>query len=179
MQDVVVGRIELAVDVNQTLSNFRDMLNAGYPSWRRSAEAQVTTERRPLDEIFSDWTQAIWELLVERTLCPPGEFLQLYDSGSDYEEAGYSRVFFHDAGPTHELVCESAAGTVVDVLSGAEFHPDACVFERFVANIGEWFADEPPFDHVLLRSGNTLYMTSIADVVFVKHRLRDAPSGRR
>lgn len=167
------------MDVNQTLSNFRDMLNAGYASWRRSAEAQVVTERRDLDDMFCDWTQATWELLVERTLCAPGEFLEIYDSGSDYEEAGYSRVFFHDARPTHELVCESATGTVADLLSGAEFQPDACEFEKFVAYRDEWFVDEPPFDHVLLRSGNTFYMTSLADVVFVMRPLRDEGSGRR
>ena len=31
----------------------------------------------------------------------------------DYEEAGYSRVFFHDAGPTHELDAQGCNERIV------------------------------------------------------------------
>ena len=162
------------MDVTETILNFRDLLNAGYPSWRRSAEVSLIHDRGYLDEAFYDWAQANWELLVERSLCTTGEFLEIYAAGSDYETQIYSRVFFHNATPTHEIGCESPRRVVVDLLSGNEFDPGACRFDRLVARKDSWFEDEPPFDQVLLLDGSTQYMASIVEVAFTKRPARDA-----
>ena len=87
--------------------NFRQVLLAGYPAWERSATHALQADRGFLDEAFDDWAQANWELLVERPLCAVSEFLTIYGSGSDYERLRYSRVFFHDAVPTHAIVVKS------------------------------------------------------------------------
>lgn len=156
------------MDVTETLLNFRDLLIAGYSSWRRSADLSLVHDRGYLDEAFYDWAQANWELLVERPLCATGEFLEIYASGSDYEAQLYSRVFFHHATPTHEISCESQKIAVIDLLSGSEFDPRDCIFDRFVARKDSWFEEKPPFDHVLLVSGTAQYLASLSDVVFVK-----------
>lgn len=161
------------MDVTETILNFRIFLNAGYPSWRRSAEISLVHDRGYLDEAFYDWAQANWELLVERPLCKTGEFLKVYAAGSDYEAQLYSRVFFHNATPTHEIGCESSRRVVVDLLSGNDFDPGACQFDRLVARKDSWFEDEPPFDHVLLVDGSTQYMASIVEVAFTKRPARD------
>ena len=162
------------MDATETLLNFRRFLDAGYPSWRRSTEVSLVHDRGYLEEAFYDWAQANWELLVERALCATGEFLEIYASGSDYEAQLYSRVFFHTASPTHEIGCESLKGTVVDLLSGREFNPNACQFDRLVARKDSWFEDEPPFDHVLLLCSGTQHLVPISDVAFTKRPIRGA-----
>lgn len=158
------------MDVNDAVLNFQAFLNAGYTAWHRSALVCLEKDRGFLDEAFFDWAQANWELIVERALCKTGEYLEIYAAGSDYETQIYSRVFFHHAKPTHEVFCESAAGTVViDILSEREFRPDACSFDRFVSTKDTWYEDEPPFDHVLLEDGDTQYL---APVSFLKFRVR-------
>ncbi len=156
------------MNVNITIANFISFLNAGYPAWRRAAEVASERDREFLDEAFNDWAQANWELLVERTLCGIGEFLEIYAAGSDYEAQSYSRVFFHDALPTHEIVCQAAEQRVaVDLLSEQAFDPERCSFDRFVCYQESWYANAPPFDHVLLESGNSRFVTPVSAVTFL------------
>jgi len=155
------------MNLNDTVLNFRAFLSAGFATWHRSAVVALDKDRGFLDEAFYDWAQANWELIVERALCDRNEFLDIYAAGSDYECQLYSRVFFHDAMPTHEVFCEPADGTtVVDILTGKTFQPSACRFDRFVAKVDGWYEDQPPFDHVLLEDEDMQYLAAASAVTF-------------
>lgn len=165
------------MDVTETVLNFRAFLNAGYDAWLRSAQVTLTRDRGFLDESFYDWAQANWELLVERSICPTDEYLNIYGAGSDYEMQLHSRVFFRDAKPTHEIACESADDiTVIDLLSGKEFNPTSCSFDRFVTRKDSWYQDEPQFDCVLLDSGSSQFMATATAVKFVLQPIAPRPN---
>jgi len=142
------------MDADIAVRNFQLALVAGYATWRRVADATVIRERVELADAFGDWAQALWELLVERPGLDTGEYLDLYRSGSDYEQERYSRVFFHDALPTHEVFVQTRdESSVVDILSGQEISLSSTKFDGFVARTGQWYDEAPPFDHVLLVDG--------------------------
>lgn len=162
------------MELDAAIRNFGHGLVAGYPSWLRAAHAALAAGNGYLDQAFDDWAQAQWELLVERTVLDQGEFLDLCGSGSDYETELHSRVFFHDATPTHEVGVASASGRqTTDVLSGAAFDPSTMQFEQLVAYRADWYESEPPFDHVLLvtDSDGLERVAPLADVRFCLRRL--------
>jgi hypothetical protein len=159
------------MDANDAVMNFRAFLSSGYECWLRSAQAALKLDRGFIAESFDDWAQANWELLVERPLCVTGEYLDIYGSGSDYEAAAYSRVFFHEGLPTHEIICEAVNGKPVqDLLSNESTIPAQCRFERFVSRFNGWFDDKPPFDHVLLLKDNKQHLVPLGSVKFVLQR---------
>jgi len=165
------------MDVTETILNFQAFLGAGYDNWHKSAQAGLARDNGFVDEAFCDWCQANWELLVERAICRPGQYLEVYASGSDYELQLHSRVFFHEATPTHEIRCELMAGTSgLDALSASEIEPFACSFDRFVTRDGTWFVDEPPFDHVLLENGDNQHMLPVSSVRFVLQEIGTRPN---
>jgi hypothetical protein len=138
-------------DADNLIRGFASFLANSYGSWKATAEMTLNHDKGYLDESFDDWAQANWELLVERPLLGTQEYLEIYGSGSDYEMALHSRVFFHDAIATHRVAL-SVVGSddLLDVLNDrriglADFH-----FERFVAMKDGFYHDVPPFDHVLL-----------------------------
>ena len=150
----------------EALLNFRIFLSDAYPRWLAAASVAGEIDDVALEAMFDDWAQANWELLVERTLCKPGQFLELYGSGSDYEEAQYSRVFFRDASPTHDVLCEPASAAPTDQLSGFAVELTGAVFDRVVARSGSWYANLPPFDHVLLQRGEQTLLVRVDEVSF-------------
>ena len=155
------------MDAHDAVLNFRDFLLGGYAAWRRSASVALEFERGFLDEAFYDWAQSNWELLVERPLCRSAEYLEIYGPGSDYEAKLHSRVFFHDAVPTHAICCVAATDRpTIDVLSGLTIDPTLCAFDRLVARVAGWHDDSPPFDHVLLRFRDTDAMVPMAVIRF-------------
>ncbi|MGC4068435.1 MAG: hypothetical protein QM784_28070 [Polyangiaceae bacterium] len=161
------GDNNMQMNAHQAVMNFRDFLCAGYQTWLQSARVEPSSRPGDFLDAFDDWAQANWELLVERHLCRPGDFLVIYGAGSDYEEDRHSRVFFHDALPTQVVVCK-ASGTVapVDILTDTQVNVTICQFDRFVSLDGSWYASTPPFDHVLLTHGTTEYVVPIAAVQF-------------
>ena len=152
--------------------NFREILIAGYTSWKRAADHALDADRGFLDEAFDDWAQANWELLVERPLCNVAEFLEIYGSGSDYETQRYSRVFFHDAIPTHAIVVRAAV-PVLDILSNTAIDVSEWAFDRLVARVGDWFENRPPFDHVLVERGPTAALIALSTVRFDCVRIKN------
>jgi len=153
--------------------NFRQVLLAGYPAWERSATQALHMDRGFLDEAFDDWAQANWELLVERPLCAVGEFLTIYGSGSDYEQQLYSRVFFHNAAPTHAIVVKSTNPPAIDLLKNVAIDLAGCTFERLVARADSWFEDRPPFDHVVVVRAGKPALLPLTSVRFERERIDD------
>lgn len=141
--------------LNSCIANFISYLNINYQLVNQSYEMhKFYAEHEKLflvsfEEYFDDWAQANWELLVERVVCSTNESFVIYGSGSDYEAAAHSRVFFHNIEATHKIIC-IAKSTVVDRLSKSEVDLTKFDFEAFVTFDGRWFNMAPPFDHVLL-----------------------------
>lgn len=140
--------------LNSCIDNFISMLNLNFDLVNKSYKAhKVECEKSdsflvPFSDFFDDWAQANWELLVERVVCAPNESLVIYGSGSDYEAAAHSRVFFQKAQATHEIVCNSSRA--IDWISEKEIDLSKFEFEDFVSVSGEWFDVSPPFDHIHL-----------------------------
>ena len=147
--------------LNSCIANFISFLNANYQLVTQSYEMHNFYARQqelflvPFEEYFDDWAQANWELLVERVVCSDNESLVIYGSGSDYEAAAHSRVFFHNAETTHKIIC-FAKSTVVDRLSKSEVDLTKFDFDAFVTFDGKLFDMAPPFDHVLLTEQGTV-----------------------
>jgi hypothetical protein len=161
-----------AVDAHALIMNFRDFLLVAHPAWARSAEVALSRDRGFLDEAFDDWAQANWELLVERALCGPNEFLEVYGSGSDFEQQMHSRVFFQDAHATHAIRFNSRGQAIVDLLSGETIDLAEFRFEGFVAQAATWFEPRPPFDHVLASRRSTQALVPLSRVTFVCEKVR-------
>ncbi|MFT6587259.1 MAG: hypothetical protein ACJAVU_003413 [Cognaticolwellia sp.] len=139
--------------LNSCIDNFTGFLNQNFELVVKSYEVhKVEIEKNKyflvsFDEFFDDWAQANWELLVERVVCSSNESFPIYGSGSDYEAAAHSRVFFHEIAPTHQIVCNSACA--IDWISKKEIDLSQFDFESFVSRFEGWFDVIPPFDHVL------------------------------
>ncbi|MFM2602022.1 hypothetical protein [Vibrio diabolicus] len=139
--------------LNSCINSFISLLNQNFEMVVESYSAhKLKSEKHgyvlvSFDDYFGDWAQANWELLVERVICSPNESLVIYGSGSDYEAAAHSRVFFQEAKATHEIICNSSYA--IDWISKSEVDLSKFDFESFVSRSGEWFDVCPPFDHVL------------------------------
>ncbi|KZW99476.1 hypothetical protein JL49_17130 [Pseudoalteromonas luteoviolacea] len=138
------------------MENFRNQLVAGfemikfaYERYAKEAENRSDDFAVSFDDFFHDWAQSNWELLVERVICNPNESLIIYGTGSDYEADKHSRVFFHNAVPTHEIICV-AKTQAIDWISGRVVDLSKFEFDGFVSTSGEWFDVSAPFEHVLL-----------------------------
>jgi hypothetical protein len=161
-----------SVTAHSLIINFRDFLLVAFPAWSRSAEIALERNRGFLDEAFDDWAQANWELLVERPLCGPDEFLEIYGSGSDLEQQMHSRVFFHDAQATHDIRLGSHGQVAVDLLSGDMIDLADFSIQGLVARVGAGFNPEPPFDHVLASRGSRQALVPLSAVTFVCDKVR-------
>ena len=96
-----------------------------------------------------------------------GEFLEVYGAGTDYEARGDSRVFFHDAEPTHRIQCAAVSEVgLIDLMTGDMVDPAAWDFECLVARAGDWYEVAPPFDHVLLKRKAAIALVPLAAVRF-------------
>ena len=167
------------VIVNHTMEQFRQHLVKNYSAVFSAYEVYCkTTENRPnlfivdFDDFYSDWAQANWELLVERIFCGIKESLVIYGSGSDFEAASHSRVFFNSRLATHKIMC-SPKTECVDALSKKIIDLDGYEFDCFVCAKNGWFQPEPPFDHILFESIHTnkdpvLINVKAIDFSFVK-----------
>ena len=137
-----------------SIENFRQQLNisfsiveSAYQLYVSASHENETVEN--FDDFYHDWAQSNWELLVERVICSSLESLSVYGSGSDYELATHSRVFFHSLQPTHEVICVSQ-NKAIDSIEGECIDLTLYSFEGFVTMRKGWFHISPPFDHVLL-----------------------------
>ena len=163
------------MDANATISNFRDAILVSFDNWQIAMNALSETDQAVLSESFGDLAQVHWELFVEQILCQPNQFLEIYGSGSDLESAAHSRVFFHDATPTHEIVCRARCKQR-DFLSGNDIDVNQWHFDRFVSFENNWYAESPPFDHLLLSNGTSgdVAVVSLSDLSFEMTKLPNA-----
>lgn len=140
----------------QAIDNFRsnllcafDSMTSAYEIYANEANSRENDFAVSFEDYFYDWAQANWELLVERVVCSPNETFVIYGSGSDYEAGIHSRVFFHKAEATHEIIC-LAKTSAIDSISGAEVDLTRYDFDAFVSVDKEWFDISPPFNYILL-----------------------------
>ncbi len=158
---------------HEAIINFRDFLCGSYEVWQKSARAIVSREQTTMEEVYGDWAQANWELLVERVICETGEWLDLYGSGSDYEEAAHSRVFFREiAHPVREIAVKPLSEPLIDLLTGNPVDFSVASFEELVTLAGTWYHAAPPFDHVLLREGDSLFLVPVSEIRFITRKIK-------
>ena len=152
--------------LNKAINNYRNYLNSSFNTVKIAYNSS-NHETLSFDDFFHDWAQAAWELLVERIVCNTHESLVIYGSGSDYEQAKHSRVFFHSLEPTHEIICYSNK-EVIDSITNEFINISSYEFDGFVAFNMEWFEINKPFDHVLLseKVSSRLVVVPIENVEF-------------
>lgn len=134
------------ISVDRLIRSFSRLLHL---SW---SEIEQASQHVQTGSYLEDWLQANWEMFVEGAL-PPGTFLEVYGDGADCNGAS-SRVYMPEAIPTHRIICLPKADDtkVVDRLGGGEieFGPDGLSLDRLVAIEETKYAEEPPFDCVLI-----------------------------
>ena len=109
-------------------------------------------------------------------ICGPKEFLEIYGSGSDFEQQMHSRVFFHDARATHAIKPLSRDEASIDLLSGDTIDLAEFRLEGLVARVGTWFEPRPPFDHVLASRQSKQALVPLSEVRFVYEKIHDGYS---
>lgn len=160
------------VVLDAAMEVFRTVLRTG---WCQLTELAAVIGRDP-HEVLSDWAQANWEAIVEVAIWSrDGAFLEPYGEGADCNRGG-SRVWMPEAVPTHAVCCVPRSGTALgDCLTGDEVEvPESgFVVDRFVTLTSNgWYAEEPPFDHVLTLPGGREAMVRLSEVRFVACKLR-------
>ena len=132
----------MEIQIDKAVRRFREFLNS---SWAAVSASEME------QDVFGDWLQANWEILVEWRVCDSGrQFLEVYGEGADCNDPS-SRVWLPDARATHRIVCVPKQNrSVVDRLSGKEVSAEQLLLDRFVSWDGHQYAEEPPFEFVLV-----------------------------
>jgi len=133
--------------ISQLLNFYRLYLDANIDNVRLLIE-----ENRGADTNYIyNWLQASWELLVERMILQPKNYLEVYGEGADLYGSS-SRISFSDSLPTHRIRCKSKhSPTVKDLLSGEYINPNDLFFEELVGFSDGYYNIQPPFNFVLCK----------------------------
>lgn len=157
----------------ETVLGFRDFLIKAWPIFLQQLNYLPLGEQ---EYLIDDWLQANWELLVERILCQPKQFLLAYNNGGDANGAS-DRIIFPQYKATHQVVCLPKKGCYFENAFDGQFHLAAiCSWEKFVSlsKNGNCYQDKPPFDFVLLRTeSDQLIITPLTKVEFRMKRIEN------
>ncbi len=157
--------------INLALSVFLGMLRAG---WEAVGDLAKSTQREP-NEVLADWAQANWETIVEAAVSPDGKiFIEPYGDGADCNSVG-SRVWMPGAVSTHVVNCVPRSGDQVWNVLLEEYMrapEEGYAVDRFAAHREDgWYAECPPFDHVVTTASGQDALFRLSDVSFVLRRL--------
>lgn len=155
------------------MDGFLTVLRAGWTSTRALAELLETDP----EAFLSDWSQANWETLVEAALSGGGRlFIEPYGDGADCNPVG-SRIWMPGVASTHAVCCVARSGASVrDQITGTEtdLPPPGLLIDRFAtATPGGWYAEQPPFDHVLAAMSGREVLLRLSDVRFTLRELEE------
>lgn len=134
------------MSIHELLKRFSNLLVS---SWE---DLSVLSRGDHSGSFIQDWTQANWELIVERMIDQENLVLEPYADGSDCNGAS-SRILYPDRVPTHKIICKSKNNQpLYDILNQCNVNTslDEFVFDRLVS-MGKdgWYYELPPFDKVL------------------------------
>lgn len=124
------------------------------------------------EDLVADWKQSSWETLVESSLLESGKFLEVYADGAECNGAS-SRVWIPEALPTHRIQCHALEQEPQDLLTGQSFSPECYSVDCLGAIKSGRFAEEPPFDCVLLYRGDAFRVSSIRQLSFFVMEISD------
>ena len=111
--------------VTGPILQFCDFLNLCWTSMRQF----IPPSNSIINQQEGDWLQANWEILLENSICAPGQFLKIYADGADcYED--YSRITYYNKAATHKIIgvldrdpiYDYYNQEVIETLSGYSFH---------------------------------------------------------
>ena len=162
------------MSVDSTVASFATFLRQSWTAIDALKQAVPASEG---DAIVADWLQANWELLVEAALRfatrDSGLFLERYAEGADCNDRS-SRVWMPGALPTHRVLCQPRGGLELrDLLTGSVLSSKRLIaFDRYVSRTpAGWYAQSPPFDHVLASVGEREVLLKAPSVQFVLEAL--------
>lgn len=152
-------------EIDQSIRAFSGFLSKSF----ESANNLLNRSNCIADEdIFSDWLQANWELLVERNVLQYNEYLEVYGSGADFNGAS-SRITEPSALPTHRVVARAVErDTVFDLLSSQEILAKNLEFIQLAGFYKQFYTLVQDFDCALLldRSNDTEVLVSLHSIKF-------------
>ncbi len=129
-------------------------------AWPAASALLESTDHARDNNLLGDWFQSMWEMLVEASFGGVKDpvFLEIYGDGADCNGAT-SRVYQPTAIATHAIHCfDPQSDRITDQLmqTPVEVPAEGLPVDRLVSLDGSgWYADRPPFDHVLvLQHGN-------------------------
>lgn len=137
----------MELDVTDAVEAFRQVVAGAWPYVSRMSREDRT------ESFLDDWLQANWERLVEGSVAPELKVvLEPYGGGADCN-IGSSRVWRPDLLPTTAVYIRNIANeTLLDRVGGAEVEAPMQL-SHFCTVVEGWPANDLPFDHVALESG--------------------------
>ena len=162
---------ETDIRLGVALQVFLRLLCAGW----EGVEALAKSTLREPNEVLADWAQANWETIVEAAVSLDGAvFIEPYGEGADCNSVG-SRVWMPGAASTHAVNCIPRSGNQVwNVLleEYVRFPEEGYAVDRFATPREDgWYAECPPFDHVVTTASRQEGLFRLSDVSFVLRRL--------
>lgn len=150
-------------DINILIRLFSNFLNLSWKSMTDILENNMVSN----EDFYNDWFQANWELLIERNVLKPQEFLISYGYGADYY-GDSSRILERDCLPTHTIVLKSANQALIkDFLNNQTINVDGMEFNQLVAFRDGFYFIEPAFNYVLVEDKNDIKRVfDLRDVIF-------------
>ena len=127
-------------NVDKIVKDFRLFLN----------ENLVFISSRLNDDLYHDWLQANWEILVESLICISGsEYLEIYGEGADCNELS-SRVWRPQSLPTHfirvSLIKDTIDVFTDQILKMEDFNNIEIMLDQYFSWDGKQYSEKPPFD---------------------------------
>lgn len=138
------------MNIDKVIKTFPDFLNK---SWSIIHPLLLNRTYTSDESSINDWIQSNWELLIERKILPLDNHLEVYGEGADFNGKS-SRITDANALPTHSLKVSIINGK--DILNNCEIQNEELQFEKFTGFKNGFYAEEPPFNFVLLKDDKNI-----------------------
>ncbi|MCW5959718.1 MAG: hypothetical protein KIS76_06100 [Pyrinomonadaceae bacterium] len=151
--------------IDQAIRLFAEFLDN---SWYSAKDMLSDINHSATENSINDWMEANWELLVERKVLKPNDYLEVYGDGADYYGAS-SRIIDPDSLPNYQIAIKPKQGrTVYDVLNNADTLLEDVIFEKLVGFQNGFYALEPEFNFLLINDNlkGVERVVALSDVVF-------------
>lgn len=138
------------MNIDNIIKLFSNFLDASWDSVTPLLLGRTYTS--DVDSI-NDWMQANWELLIERSILPLNEYLEVYGDGADFNGAS-SRITDINKVATYHFSVFVREG--IDLLTNEKVSNSSYSFDKLVGFESGFYTISPPFKYVLVSDYNNI-----------------------
>lgn len=142
-----------------------DYYNKNWEIFSQKLDEMIYRDEWQKSDLVNDWFEFNWELILQSTICKPGEFLLCYGEGTDSIK-DTDRFMYGHIYPTHKIVCSGKENLVMNYFLNECVNLEKVDFFKFVTvdNI-----EIPPFDYsLLITADEENILVKNSDVEFFK-----------